>query len=120
MHRGFLSRRARPVDAGVVSDQVLLGVRVSALVRRDEAAGPPVSDLVIVTGHTRSRWVAQRTAAGAPAAKVIRRDDPDRFSFMVIGDTGEGDDPQYAVVPGFLKVSQGTKFAVIASDVIYL
>lgn len=71
------------------------------------------------TGHTRSRWAAQRTAAGASATKVIRREDPDEFSFMVIGDTGEGDDPQYAVVPGFLKVSQGTEFAVIASDVIY-
>jgi hypothetical protein len=71
------------------------------------------------TGRTRSRWAEQREAAGAPADKVIRRDDPDRFSFMVIGDTGEGDDPQYAVVPGFLKESQETSFAVIASDVIY-
>lgn len=71
------------------------------------------------TGDTRSRWVAQRTAAGAPADKVIRRGDADTFSFMVIGDTGEGDDPQYAVVPGFLKASQGTDFAVMASDVIY-
>ncbi|MEU6374900.1 metallophosphoesterase [Streptomyces sp. NPDC046909] len=73
------------------------------------------------TGRTRSRWVAQRAAADAdaPTGKVIRRDDPDRFSFMVIGDTGEGDAPQYAVVPGFLKVSQDTRFSVIASDVIY-
>ncbi|MER6071606.1 metallophosphoesterase [Streptomyces sp. NPDC001817] len=71
------------------------------------------------TGHTRNRWVARRQAAGAPADKVIERADGDRFSFMVIGDTGEGDDPQYAVVPGFLKASQGTDFAVIASDVIY-
>ncbi|MFC4508210.1 MULTISPECIES: metallophosphoesterase family protein [Streptomyces] len=71
------------------------------------------------TGRTRGRWVAQREAAGAPADKVIRRSDPDRFSFMVIGDTGEGDDPQYAVVPGFLKMSQDTSFAVLASDVIY-
>ncbi|MGW0945573.1 metallophosphoesterase family protein [Streptomyces sp. NPDC002623] len=71
------------------------------------------------TGRTRGRWVAQRTAAGAPADKVIRRSDPDDFSFMVIGDTGEGDDPQYAVVPGFLRASQGTSFAVLASDVIY-
>lgn len=71
------------------------------------------------TGRTRSRWAAQRAAAGAPADKVIRRDDPDRFSFMVIGDTGEGDAPQYAVVPGFLKVSQDTRFTVLASDVIY-
>ncbi|MFJ2608518.1 metallophosphoesterase family protein [Streptomyces sp. NPDC087425] len=71
------------------------------------------------TGRTRSRWVAQREAAGAPADKVIRREETDRFSFMVIGDTGEGDEPQYAVVPGFLKVSQETDFAVVASDVIY-
>ncbi|WP_329331942.1 metallophosphoesterase [Streptomyces sp. NBC_00663] len=71
------------------------------------------------TGRTRSRWVAQRAEAGAPADKVIRRDDPDRFSFMVIGDTGEGDASQYAVVPGFLKVSQDTRFTVLASDVIY-
>ncbi|GKQ40479.1 metallophosphoesterase [Streptomyces sp. A012304] len=71
------------------------------------------------TGRTRGRWVAQRAAAGAPADKVIRRDTPERFSFMVIGDTGEGDDPQYSVVPGFLKVSRGTDFAVLASDVIY-
>ncbi|MFE1943391.1 metallophosphoesterase family protein [Streptomyces massasporeus] len=71
------------------------------------------------TGRTRSRWVAQRAASGAPADKVIRRDDPDRFSFLVIGDTGEGDDPQYAVVPGFLKTGQDTRFAVLASDVIY-
>ncbi len=71
------------------------------------------------TGRTRARWVEQRQAAGAPADMVIRREDPDRFSFMVIGDTGEGDDPQYAVVPGFLKMSQDTRFAVVASDVIY-
>ncbi|MGW3019119.1 metallophosphoesterase family protein [Streptomyces longwoodensis] len=71
------------------------------------------------TGRTRDRWVAQRAAAGAPADKVIRRGDPDRFSFMVLGDTGEGDQPQYAVVPGFLTVGQDTAFAVIASDVIY-
>ncbi|WP_405726179.1 metallophosphoesterase [Streptomyces sp. NBC_00028] len=71
------------------------------------------------TGRTRSRWVAQRAEAGAPTDKVIRRDDPDRFSFMVIGDTGEGDASQYAVVPGFLKVSQDTRFTVLASDVIY-
>jgi hypothetical protein len=71
------------------------------------------------TGRTRSRWVARRAAAGASADKVIQRETADRFSFMVIGDTGEGDDSQYAVVPGFLKASQGTDFAVIASDVIY-
>ncbi|MFG2634586.1 metallophosphoesterase family protein [Streptomyces sp. NPDC048362] len=71
------------------------------------------------TGRTRGRWVARREAAGAPADKVILREVPDRFSFMVLGDTGEGDASQYAVVPGFLKVGRDTEFAVIASDVIY-
>lgn len=71
------------------------------------------------TAHTRSQWVERLRAAGAPADAVVRRDDPDEFSFMVIGDTGEGDDPQYAVVPGFLRVSQDTGFAVLASDVVY-
>ncbi|MFC9926258.1 metallophosphoesterase family protein [Streptomyces sp. NPDC127190] len=71
------------------------------------------------TGRTRSRWVARREAAGAPADKVIRREVPDRFSFLVIGDTGEGDASQYAVVPGLLKEGRDTEFAVIASDVIY-
>ncbi|MER6348117.1 metallophosphoesterase family protein [Streptomyces sp. NPDC001595] len=71
------------------------------------------------TGRTRRRWVAQRTAAGAPADKVIRRDDPDHFSFLVAGDTGEGTEPQYAVVPGLLEAGRDTRFAIIASDVIY-
>ncbi|MFI8192290.1 metallophosphoesterase family protein [Streptomyces sp. NPDC085946] len=71
------------------------------------------------TGRTRGRWVARQEAAGAPADKVIRRTDPDRFSFLVIGDPGEGDDPQYAVVPGLLTAGGDTSFAVIASDVIY-
>lgn len=51
------------------------------------------------TGRTRSRWAAQRAAAGAPADKVIRRDDPDRFSFMVIGDTGEETRPSTPSYP---------------------
>lgn len=71
------------------------------------------------TPEVRARWVARREAAGAPADKVIRRDDPDRFSFLVLGDTGEGGEPQYAVVPGLLKEGHDTAFAVLASDVIY-
>ncbi|MFF2205687.1 metallophosphoesterase family protein [Streptomyces sp. NPDC058145] len=71
------------------------------------------------TGRTRSRLAAGRAAAGAPADKVVRRDVPDRFSFMVVGDTGEGGASQYATVPGFLKAGRDTEFAVIASDVIY-
>jgi hypothetical protein len=71
------------------------------------------------TNDERRRWVARQLAAGAPPDFAIERADPDTFSFMLMGDTGEGDAPQYAVVPGFLTMSAGTRFAIIASDVIY-
>lgn len=71
------------------------------------------------TDDERRRWVARQLAHGAPRDFTIERDDPDSFSFMLFGDTGEGDAPQYAVVPGFLKMSEGTRFAVIASDTLY-
>nr|WP_236714989.1 metallophosphoesterase [Nonomuraea pusilla] len=41
------------------------------------------------------------------------------FSFLLLGDTGEGDASQYAVVPGMLKAGHDTSFAIIASDVVY-
>jgi hypothetical protein len=50
---------------------------------------------------------------------VIVRDDLGEFSFMVIGDTGEGDRSQYSVVPAFLTAGEATEFAVVASDVVY-
>ena len=40
-------------------------------------------------------------------------------SFLLLGDTGEGDASQYAVVPPLLSQAPGTAFAFICSDVIY-
>jgi hypothetical protein len=71
------------------------------------------------TDDERRRWVAGRLDAGVAPDFTIVRDDPASYSFMLMGDTGEGDAPQYAVVPGFLKMSEGTRFAIVASDVIY-
>jgi hypothetical protein len=71
------------------------------------------------TNDERRRWVERQVRAGASPDFTIVREDPPSFSFMLLGDTGEGDAPQYAVVPGFLKMSEGTDFAIIASDVIY-
>lgn len=71
------------------------------------------------TNDERRRWVARQLRAGVNPGFAIERDDPGSYSFMLMGDTGEGDAPQYAVVPGFLKMSEGTRFAIIASDVIY-
>lgn len=70
------------------------------------------------TENARAAWVhAQKQEDDSDF--TIARDDLGDFSFMVIGDTGEGDRSQYSVVPAFLKASEGTEFAVIASDVVY-
>ncbi len=71
------------------------------------------------TENARRSWVAGRIANGADPDFAIVRDDLGDHSFMVIGDTGEGDRSQYSVVPAFLNVAAGTEFAVIASDVVY-
>ncbi|WP_123668202.1 metallophosphoesterase family protein [Actinocorallia herbida] len=67
--------------------------------------GDPVDEL-------RRRWV------GVPDETPMRAEG-EEFSFLVLGDPGEGDSSQYAVVPGMLKAGQGTDFAVFASDVNY-
>jgi hypothetical protein len=57
-------------------------------------------------------------AEGGDPDFVIRRGDGP-FSFLLLGDPGEGDNSQYAVVPSLLAESEGTDFTVICSDVIY-
>ncbi|MGW3244246.1 metallophosphoesterase family protein [Streptomyces sp. NPDC001070] len=82
--------------------------------------GPLASLFGDPTGRDRERWMSGQSDRGAATADlVIERDDPDVYSFLVLGDTGEGDDPQYAVVPGLLKAGAGTRYAVICSDVLY-
>ena len=69
----------------------------------------------------RRRWMAalRDREPGETDFRIDRRDLGANFSFLVLGDTGEGDASQYAVVPGMLKIGQGTGFAIIASDVVY-
>ncbi len=71
------------------------------------------------SGQVRSRWVASQRDRGADPSFRIPMDVGSEFSFLVLGDTGEGDLSQYAVVPGLLKLGADTAFAIIASDVIY-
>jgi hypothetical protein len=66
----------------------------------------------------RRRCVAALTVRGTRAAFTMHRSSPE-FSFLLMGDTGEGDWSQYAVVPPALRVGEDTDFMVIASDVIY-
>ncbi len=75
------------------------------------------------TAAARARWVelarqrAQET--GAHSDFVISRSAGDTVSVLVIGDTGEGDNSQYAVAGPLVAMSEGADFAVICSDVVY-
>ncbi|MEO3869152.1 metallophosphoesterase [Nonomuraea sp. B12E4] len=71
------------------------------------------------SGQVRVRWVKAQEESGIDPEFRIQPSLAGNFSFLLLGDTGEGDASQYAVVPGMLKVGEGTSFAVIASDVIY-
>ncbi|MFC4531807.1 metallophosphoesterase family protein [Sphaerisporangium dianthi] len=69
--------------------------------------------------EVRRRWMAAREEQGADPDHRIQIDPGPEYSFLLLGDTGEGDASQYAVIPGMLALGAGTSFAVIASDVIY-
>jgi len=62
----------------------------------------------------RARWVSH-----------LRDDDlvvhvPERsFAFLLMGDTGEGDYSQYAVIPPLMEAAKGTSFLFLCSDVLY-
>jgi uncharacterized membrane protein HdeD (DUF308 family)/3',5'-cyclic AMP phosphodiesterase CpdA len=64
-------------------------------------------------------------AYGGSAASLFRVTpagiDTQDFSFIVIGDTGEGDASQYSLVERYLDIGQrdDVKFLVVSSDVIY-
>ena len=50
---------------------------------------------------------------------VCRRGQGGPVSFLLLGDPGEGDDSQYAVVPALLSQADGVDFTIICSDVVY-
>ena len=73
------------------------------------------------TNDERRRWMEiQREAGKLQPNHVIKEHTRlEEFSFLVVGDTGEGDASQFAVVPPLLEVGGDTAFMVICSDVIY-
>jgi hypothetical protein len=71
----------------------------------------------------RDAWLAlQEIPPGPERARALRitgHEERAEPSFMLLGDPGEGDGSQMAVVPGLLAMSDGADFSVICSDVIY-
>ena len=75
--------------------------------------------LVDTTNLKRRRWVELQRRSEPDPDFVLRRELPAEFSFLVLGDTGEGDASQMVVVDKFLSEGAGTAFTVVAGDVVY-
>ncbi|HEV2086811.1 MAG TPA: metallophosphoesterase [Cryptosporangiaceae bacterium] len=71
------------------------------------------------TNEVRRLWVEAQRERGATPDVPIDRTALKEFSFLLLADTGEGDQSQYAVVPSVLEVGDGTAFMVICGDVVY-
>src|SRR4051794_4004858 len=73
--------------------------------------------------HARVVWVrlARERAVrdGRDPDFVVGHGPARAVSFLLLGDPGEGDESQYAVVPPLLSQADGTDFTIIASDVTY-
>lgn len=73
------------------------------------------------TNDERRLWMKMQREAGELPEDLILADhaDLEEVSFIVVGDTGEGDASQYAVVKPLLARGRDTDFMVVCSDVIY-
>lgn len=67
----------------------------------------------------RRAWVAAQARAGAPADLTVDRRDLAEAALLVIGDPGEGDRSQFAVVPPLEAMAEGTDMLVVCGDVVY-
>lgn len=68
----------------------------------------------------RRRWVAAQLARGVPSDFTVKRHaGRTSSSFLLLGDTGEGDASQYALIPPLLEKAHGTDFMIIMGDVVY-
>jgi hypothetical protein len=73
------------------------------------------------TNDERRLWMETQRRAGKLPEDLIIDAHADRkgISFIVVGDTGEGDASQHAVVKPLLARGRDTDFMVVCSDVIY-
>ncbi|HEV7773581.1 MAG TPA: hypothetical protein VGO48_09885 [Conexibacter sp.] len=87
----------------------LIASRNDKIARAKLFGGDPTND-------ERRRWMA---ALGLSDPRIDRTDLGERVSFVLAGDTGEGDMSQYVTIPLLDRLSEQTDFMVIVSDVIY-
>jgi hypothetical protein len=106
--RGIFGLRSAERSASWLRPSVLWRSRNDILAR----LGDP-------TDETRRAWMEHIGAD--PARDDLRIDlrDGERPTLLIIGDPGEGDASQYAVVPPLRARSEGTDLMIVLSDVIY-
>jgi Calcineurin-like phosphoesterase len=68
--------------------------------------------------YQREVWLGDWYGDARPDLKIDRKELAEP-SFIVVGDVGEGDTSQYALLATLAEVGRGTDFMVICSDVIY-
>ena len=71
------------------------------------------------TNDRRRAWMRQLGHGGSPELVVRRPGSGGSTAFLVIGDTGEGDESQQAVARSLQARADGTDFMFVCSDVIY-
>ena len=98
--------KKRPAKVYWFSARVLWETRNDALAK---TLGDP-------TDEVRTHWVEGLTDDDLTVDLADRLDE---FSFLLLGDTGEGDFSQYALIPAIEAKGQDTAFMFICSDVIY-
>ncbi len=72
-----------------------------------------------VDDERRRLVAAQRQRPNVPRDFIIDRTELDSPRFLILGDTGEGDESQFVLVPSLLENGKDTHFTVICSDVVY-
>ena len=77
----------------------------------------PLARLSDPVPFERSRWIAGLSREQLTVD--LRPHLPGGFSFLLMGDTGEGDNSQYAVVPPVVAQAEDTAFLLLCSDVLY-
>ena len=116
-----LREEARSVDAGTTRAAAEPGEHQFRwnLVTMREARNEKLAKLHDPSDDQRRAWVAHMHRQGVGDLVVRAPGTDDRTSFLVVGDPGEGDSSQFALVEPLRARAEGTDFVFIASDVVY-
>ncbi|GAB7189447.1 metallophosphoesterase [Kineococcus sp. NUM-3379] len=113
----------QPADLAALLPPALRGAPAFSWLRLASLTGgrrnDPLARLLGDPSHERREAWLRQVHGGAVPDLTVDRTDLASPSFLVMGDTGEGDASQYAPVLLLDTVGAGTDFMVLCSDVVY-